>query len=229
MRVGGVGPAWPDSFPANIIDTLRGMGHQAIELGSAYSVGGPYISRAAGFIRNAFPRLDEHAQSRIGRRALDRNCEIVLNVDQRLTPDTVRQLRQNGAKVAMWFPDAVLNMGRQLMLPAPYDAIFFKEPHLVDRLHAVLDLPLFYLPQACHPGWHRPLTQAGTEPYLVIAGNMYPSRIRLLERLSAKGIPLKLLILRIPAMGWPDSHARPIWRCAFTRRKRGFSDQPRRC
>ncbi len=26
MRVGGVGPAWPDSFPANIVDTLRGMG-----------------------------------------------------------------------------------------------------------------------------------------------------------------------------------------------------------
>ena len=85
-----------------------------------------------------------------------------------------------------------MNMGRQLMLLAPYDAVFVKEPHLVDRLRPVLGLPLFYLPQACNPRWHRPLVAPGTEPYLVIAGNMYPSRILLLERLLASGIPLKL-------------------------------------
>ena len=125
MRVGGVGPACADSFPANILDTLYDMGHEAIELGFAYSVGGLYISRAAGFIRNAFSRLGEHAQSRIARRALARNCEIVINVHQRLAPDTVRQPRQNGTKVTFWFPDAVLNMFQQLMLLAPYDAILF--------------------------------------------------------------------------------------------------------
>jgi spore maturation protein CgeB len=78
------------------------------------------------------------------------------------------------------------------MLLAPYDAIFFKEPHLVDRLRATLDLPVFYLPEACNPRWHRPLVPAGTEPYIVTAGNMYPSRVRLLERLISKGIPLRL-------------------------------------
>lgn len=72
-----------------------------------------------------FRALMNVPKSRIARRTLDRNCEIVLNVDQRLAPDTARQLRQNGTKVASWFPDAVLNMGRHLMLLAPYDAIFF--------------------------------------------------------------------------------------------------------
>ena len=56
----------------------------------------------------------------------------------------------------------------------------------------MLDLPVYYLPQACNPRWHRPVAPAGTEPYLVIAGNMYPSRVRLLDRLIAKGIPLRL-------------------------------------
>ncbi len=84
------------------------------------------------------------------------------------------------------------------MLLAPYDAVFVKEPHLVDRLRAVLDLPLFYLPEACNPRWHRPLVAPGTEPYLVLAGNMYPSRILLLERLLACGIPLRLYGGRFP-------------------------------
>jgi spore maturation protein CgeB len=174
----------------------------------------------AASVRNAFPRLDEYAQSRIARTALDQGCETVINVDQRLMPGVVTQLRRNGTKVALWFPDALLNMGRQLMLLAPYDAIFFKEPHLVDRLQAVLDLPLFYLPQACHPRWHRPLVPAGTEPYLVIAGNMYPSRIRVLERLLAKGIPLRLYGPGFPRWVGPtplrDVHA---GRCVFREEK----------
>jgi spore maturation protein CgeB len=107
-------------------------------------------------------------------------------------PDVVGEIQRGGARVAFWFPDHLSSLGRALMLWAPYDALFFKEPHLVDRLRANLDLPVFYLPEACNPRWHRPLVPAGTEPFLVIAGNMYPSRVRLLERMMAKGIPLKL-------------------------------------
>lgn len=84
------------------------------------------------------------------------------------------------------------SLGRAVMLIAPYDALFFHEPHLVDRFRATLDLPAYYLPEGCNPRHHRPAVPAGTEPYLVIAGNMYPSRLRLLERLTAKGIPVKV-------------------------------------
>ena len=120
------------------------------------------------------------------------DCEIVINVDSLLVPSVVTRLRRSGAPVAFWFPDHVANLGRQLMLLAPYDAIFFKEPLLTDRLRAMLDLPVYYLPEACNPRWHRPVVPAGTEPCLVIAGSMYPSRVRLLDRLIAKGIPLRL-------------------------------------
>ncbi len=192
MRIGIVGPTWPDSFAENIIDALRVMGHQPVSVGSSYSLGGPYTSAVAVAIRNALPALDERGQRRIVRTALDAGCEVVIVLEQRLMPGVVRQLRRNKIKVAMWFPDALLNMGRQLILLSPYDAVFLKDPYLVRRLGAVLDLPLFYLPEACNPRWHRPLSTPGTEPYLAIAGNMYPSRIRLLERLLDHGIPLRL-------------------------------------
>jgi len=198
MRIGIIGPTWPDSFAANIIDTLPALGLDPVALGSSYPVGGPYSSAVAMTLRNALAALDERAQRHIARAALEAECEIVINLEQRLAPGVVRQLRRNSVKVTLWFPDHLVNMGRQLMLLAPYDAVFVKEPHLVDRLTAVLDLPLFYLPEACNPRWHRPLAEPGTEPYLVLAGSMYPSRILLLERLLASGIPLRLYGGRFP-------------------------------
>jgi len=183
----------PDHFAQNIVDGLVDGGHVVTPLGAAGSCQSLRIGRrAATLMREVAPSLDEQAQRRIAQKALDASCEVVINIDQRMRPATVERMKRDGIRVAFWYPDAVTNMERQLMLLAPYDAIFFKEPHIVERLRANLDLPVHYLPEACNPHWHLPLSEAGTEPYLVIAGNMYPSRVRLLERLIAKGIPLKL-------------------------------------
>lgn len=142
--------------------------------------------------REGLPSLDAWRQHQIVRAAQNACCEVVISVDSHLMPNTVSQLKRGGIRVAFWFPDPVTFVGRQLMILAEYDALFFKEPHLVERLRANLDLPVYYLPEGCNPRWHRPLVPAGTDPYLVTAGNMYPARVRLLERLIAKGIPLKL-------------------------------------
>lgn len=193
MRVGVVGPMGLDRFAENVSDALRRMGHTVSPLGVASPRYRMRVkTRLVGLARQGWPSLDEHAQRRIAQKALDEDCEFVINLDARLMPSVVSQMKRGGARIAFWFPDAVSNLGRQLMLLAPYDALFFKEPHVVDRLRATLDIPVYYLPQGCNPRWHRPIVAAGTEPYLVIAGNMYPSRVRLLERLMAKGIPLRL-------------------------------------
>ena len=182
-----------DRSAENVCDALRRMGHDVTPLGPARARRrGKFTRRFAELARQGLPRFDERAQRRIVRDSLDVECEVVINLDLYLMPGAVAGLRRGGARVAFWFPDHVANLGRQLMLLAPYDAIFFKEPHIVERLQANLGLPVNYLPEACNPRWHRPLVPAGTEPYLVVAGNMYPSRVRLIERLIAKGIPLKL-------------------------------------
>ena len=193
MRVGVVGVLAPDYFADNVGDALQRTGHLVTQLGPARATSrGKLTGHLAALARQGMPRLDERAQRRVVKAAVDASCEVVLNLDATLLPGAVTEMKRAGARVAFWFPDSVLNLGRQLMLLAPYDALFFKEPHLVDRLRASLDLPVYYLPQGCNPRWHRPLVPAGTDPYLVIAGNMYASRVRLLDRLVAKGIPLKL-------------------------------------
>jgi spore maturation protein CgeB len=210
MRIGVVGRVEPDMFGANVLDAVRDAGHVAVPLGPAWASHRLKITgRLAVLSLEALPRLDQRAQRRIVRAAADAACELVINVDARLMPESVAGLRSNGARVALWFPDAVTNLGRALMLMAPYDALFFKDPDLVDRLRAMLDFPVYYLPEACNPRYHRPAVAAGTEPYLVIAGNMYPSRVRLLERLMAKGIAVKAYGSAIPR--WiADSPVRDI-------------------
>ena len=193
MRVGVVGPLAPDYFAENVRDALVHSGLVVTHLGTARPHHGSRLLTTSRLLATqALPSLDERGQRHIVRAAVDAGCEVVINLDQGLMPGTVRQFKRAGMQVAFWFPDSVANMGRQFMLLAPYDAIFFKEPHIVNNLRATLDLPVYYLPQGCNPRWHRPIVDAGTEPYLVIAGNMYASRIRLLERLAAKGIPLRL-------------------------------------
>jgi spore maturation protein CgeB len=193
VRIGVIGPVAPDYFADNIIDALQHMGHVVTPLGPGREI---YSSRLAngviGVAKGMLPRLDERAQRRLVRAAGEADCEIIVSVDATVLPGTVRRLRRSGARVVFWFPDHVAQLGRQLMLLAPYDALFFKDPLLVERLRANLGLPVYYLPEACNPRCHRPLVPAGTEPHLVIVGSMYPSRVRLLERLIAKGIPLKL-------------------------------------
>ncbi len=221
MRVGVVGPVAPDYFADNVCDALRRMGHDAVALGSAsVYVRGKLNTRLMATTRQAFPRLDEWVQRRIVRAALDAHCAVVINLDARLMPDVVTQLRRGGARVAFWFPDAMTSLGRSLMLLAPYDALFFKEPHLVERVRATLDLPVYYLPEACNPRWHTPLVSAGSDPYLVIAGNMYASRVRLLERLIAKGIPVRLYGPGFPRwVGESPVRAAHAGRCIFREEK----------
>jgi len=193
MRIGVVGSMGLDYFAENIRDALRRMGHLVIPLGSAHAqASGRLSARVVMVGRQAWPYLDERIQRRIVKYALNAECEVIVNVDAHLGPGAVARLKRDGARVAFWFPDHVANLGRELMLLGPYDALFFKEPHLVERLRATLDLQAYYLPEACNPRWHRPVTPAGTEPYFVIAGTMRPSRVRLIERLMAKGIPVRL-------------------------------------
>ncbi len=192
MRIGVIGRTEPDMFAANIIEGARDAGHHAVPLGPARaSHKQVIIGRLAELSLQAYPRMEQRAQRRIVRAAAEAACDLVISVDNRLMPESVTELRRMGTRVVLWFPDHIASLGRALMLLAPYNAIFFKEPHLVDRLRAMLDLPVYYLPEACNPRCHRPTVPAGTEPYLVIAGNMYPSRVRLLERLIAKGIPIR--------------------------------------
>jgi len=137
-------------------------------------------------------RLDHYLQRRIVERAEQEDLDLILTVDSRLLPATVRALRRRGTRVCLWFPDAVVNLGRQHMLMGDYDGLFFKDPLLSRRLADVLGLPTWYLPEACNPARHRPPKVAAQEPYVVFVGNTYGTRVRLVHRLLDAGMQVRM-------------------------------------
>lgn len=208
LRVAVIGPDGPDALADNIVFSLREMGLQAYPVGSVL----PRLQRPLlhGVTQIAFRTSlpNRLAQQRLIRRVSHLQAELVITVDASLLPETVIEMQRNGAKVLLWFPDHISNLDRQLLFLTPYDAIFSKEPRLVSRLREVLGIQAYYLPEACNPAWHYPPADEPCEPYIAVVGNFYPSRIRLLDRLDAAGVPLRLYGSPFPR--WVAS--RPIFR-----------------
>lgn len=193
VRVGVIGPIEPDMFADNIIDCLPDVGAEPFSLGPARRrTGQRYVDTAIDRYVPQSQLLDELSQRGVADRAVEAECDVVITVSGGLRPEAVKRIRSSGTKIALWYPDHVANIGNQMMLTAPYDRLYFKDPTFVDWLVSMEGLPGVYLPEACNPRWHRPVGEPVAEPGFVSVGNMYPSRVLLFDRLLADGLPLRL-------------------------------------
>lgn len=192
MRVGVVGPTEADSFADNLLSAFSQMGHTPIALGPALPQGRSVAVANAWTVLSRFVTVAETYQRRLVAIARRHRLDLVVNVHAPLLPFAVASLRSMGCKVVFWFPDHVGMLDRQLMLAGSYDSLFFKDRLLVERLRNLTDAPVHYLPEACNPAWHRPQERIEVQPAVVVAGNLYPSRVLLLERLFRAGVPLSL-------------------------------------
>lgn len=210
MNIGVIGPVGPDLFAENIIVTLRAMGHSVTALGSVRRRPRRRELQPLQDLAYRSITFEQHQQRRLPAAVRQYDLRLVISVESALLPGTVAAIRSAGAQIVLWFPDHLANLDRQLMLLAEYDALFFKDPILVERLVSLLALPVHYLPEACNPMWHRPpMLSPDPTAHLVLAGNMYPSRVVLLDRLVAAGIPLRLY--GYPFARWIPS--RPAFSC----------------
>lgn len=203
--VGVLGPVFADSAADNVIATLRGRGVATIALGSGRLPANARISRTLADLVERLPNVLEAAQRRIVRTCVHRDVSIVIALESSLLPRTVQRLRQSGCVVILWYCDAIVNLDRQMMFLGAYDMLFLKEPRLVDRVRSLLGDRVEYLPEACNPMWHRPGEVNSKREVVVMAGNIYPFRLRLLERLVAERIPIE--IYGPPVARWMDRRA----------------------
>lgn len=203
MRVGVIGPIEPDSFADNILDSLPALGVEGVGLGPVTPMPRHKVLRLATQLASRqTAETETWFQRPLLARARDAQCDVIINVQQALMPASVAQLRKAGAKVALWYPDALSNISRMAMIAAEYDALFLKDPVFVERLTKVYGVSASYVPEACNPSWHRPVGLPGVEGFIVVVGNLYPTRARLLARLHAAGIPLRLYGSNFPR--WYD-------------------------
>lgn len=193
MRVGVIGPMWPDSLADNIVDCLGDLAVTPVALGPAGPDGsGRLAARTVQTVARFGAETVALVQRPLLRRAREAACDVIINVDQSLVPQIVAGLKRTAAQVVLWYPDSMSNIGRSSMIAGDYDALFLKDRLFADRLRSIYCMPAHYLPEACNPRWHRPIGEPGGAAHIAVAGNMYPTRVRLLRRLHAAGIPLQI-------------------------------------
>lgn len=77
-----------------------------------------------------------------------------------LPPRLIANIRADspGVKILGVFSDHLANFGRGYFLGAEYDALFFKDRYIVEKLRSKLGWRhVYYLPQACDPALHHPV------------------------------------------------------------------------
>lgn len=110
--------------------------------------------------------------------------DLVLVPHDYLTPAQIQMVRDVvDTRIVMWFPDGMANFGSAMFLGADYDALFFKDPYVVQYLKGKLDTSVYYLPQCYHREKHRlggeTLTKAERDKFeceITTAGNLYAYR-----------------------------------------------------
>lgn len=192
LRVGVIGPAFPDSFADNIATALEDLGHFTVKLGST-RVGGRVTSRVSEFVTPRYELAERLSNRRITSVVQRSSLDLVVTVEGGSTPGFISELKDHCGRVALWFPDSVANLGRQMMFLAPYDAVCFKDPWIVDRARTFCSFPVYYLPEACNVRWHAPPADCpDPDGSVAVVGNLYASRLRTLELLASANVPIKI-------------------------------------
>lgn len=204
MRVLVIGSVFPDGFAENLAVALTDGGHEVRTVslfGSLLLRRGPLAVRIQHELQ-AMPQLALRAQRQIIEAAVEYAPDLVINVDARLAHTTLTRLHAAWrAPVALWFPDHVGNLGREMHVLGGYDALFFKDSTLVERYRRNLGLNAHFLPEACNPRWHRPIGELSTptiQPEVLVAGNVYATRFVLMRELVRRGISVRVFGPRWP-------------------------------
>jgi spore maturation protein CgeB len=183
----------PDTMEWHVLDALGNVGCKGFFTATrsgGWSFADRSIRKAANLLLREPERVHERRLARMVSRVSPDLVLVILGSD--LSPKTVKLLRQRTkSPIVCWCQDAIINLGRQYLLGAGYDAVFVKDRYMQDIFSRMVTSTQFhYLPEACNPRVHRavPLSEADRRRYgcdITIAGNLYYYRQEILQQLAA--------------------------------------------
>ena len=113
-------------------------------------------------------------------------------------------------------PDPLSNLEKQQIIAADFDYYFSKEPYIVDFLQTKLGANAQYLPEGFNPRIHQKpaIDKARAEKLInidvLVYGNLYAYRTRMVERLIRAGI-------HVVMYGATGPYSRPVVQSTFRR------------
>lgn len=208
MKILIIGRFYNEGLARFVLEELRLLGHETIAFEPGPKLGA-FGSRAAFYVNRirSIGHGAMHAAARalghsvhIGalRRAIEGagSVDLTLVCHDFLTPEEATEVKRlTKAPLVLWFPDAISNFHKHMFLNGPYDALFFKDPYIVDILRRNINAPVFYLPE-CYSPRALPPPQPGEiieERFLAdlgTAGNAYAYRVAFFRQLASYRVRL---------------------------------------
>tara|TARA_R110001599_G_scaffold353465_1_gene593090 strand:+ start:63 stop:1139 length:1077 start_codon:yes stop_codon:yes gene_type:complete len=200
MNILVIGKFYEEGFARHIAETLEVMGHSIAryEFGNAphrlkWRVGQrlDQIAKNLYLLTDNIPAIRSWRARALWKVAEKKSTELVIVCHDFLWSREVDELKcRTDAKVVMWFPDSLINIGKGHFMNASYDALFFKDPYIVNSLKEVLASPVYYLPECFNPRKHwLPEENIGDDSKyrcdITIVGNSHAYRIAFFKRLAA--------------------------------------------
>lgn len=208
MKVLLIGRLYTEGFATLIAQELRLLGHEVVEFDPGPKLS-DFGSRTAfysnriksighGVIQSVARGLGHSGQVAKLRRVVERAGAVDLSLicHDFLTPDeAVEVKRLTKGPLVLWFPDAISNFQKHMFLNGPYDALFFKDPYIVDILRRNLGAPVYYLPECYSPRALPPAAEGENlekcfQADISTAGNSYAYRIAFFRNLAQYQVKL---------------------------------------
>jgi spore maturation protein CgeB len=215
MQILVVGRKYTESFAMHISETLTMMGHNVVVFEPGVKTGQAKTPLHHTIIQVRTQLLHLFQQTKIGQKRENKrlfettkntDIDLVISCHDFLTPKQVKLLKEyHKCKVVMWFPDHISGFGKSMFLNADYDALFFKEPLIVEVLTRELGINAFYLPECCNPYRHVniEINEEDKRKYgcdISTAGNMHTARAAFFKQIKEYDIK----IWGNPAPNWMD-------------------------
>lgn len=184
-----------DSMEWHVVDSLRQLRHEVklVETSLVRSMRGRLVSNVVYKLANLVAREPELLSDAKILRAIDHFSPtlILVILGNQLSPKSMVRLRtRTKAPIVCWSQDQMTTLGRQFVLGAGYDAVFLKDRYMQDLFSRMIkSTSFYYLPEACNPRVHRPLTLT-SEDYarfgceVGIAATLYYYRQEILQQLK---------------------------------------------
>jgi len=205
MRILVIGRFYEEGFASFLAEELAGLSHEIIRfdpgpfslnLGSRVRF---YANRAVTAAQTVVKRAAQLAgrtghASRL-RRTLEKSgsVDLVLATHDYLAPADAWLIKSlTKAPLALWYPDPIWSFQKHMFLNAPFDALFFKDPYIVDRLRRKLGVPVYYLPESFSPRSLAAAAPAAPDPRyaceICTAGNLYAYRVAFFRNLADRHV-----------------------------------------
>jgi spore maturation protein CgeB len=140
-------------------------------------------------------RLGLGGKLNVLRKLIERSggIDVTLATHDFLTPAEASSVKSlTGAPLILWYPDPIWSFQKHMFLNAPFDALFFKDPYIVDILRRNLDAPVYYLPECFSPESLSVTEPSVRDPSysadICTAGNLYAYRVAFFRNVSDQNV-----------------------------------------